>query len=364
MRAVLAAAPALALCVASFAAAGSPAPPKKQLIEFGWDSPDPHFMRLHITELQASPFDGCVFHVPYFEPDGREGDFTWELWGRRRFTRAELDSARRDLVATRFGRFRANFLRVNTTPGDLDWFEDHSAVMANLELAASLAREAGAPGVLLDPEQYRGELWDFRVQHRATDRSWAELSAQVRRRGAEAMRALERGYPGLTVFMTFAYSLPLHETLGGRRALSATHNGLLASFVDGMVDAASDSAVLVDGHELSYAYRDPAHFAAKADSMRRGALRLSANPERYRRHLSVAFGIWLDNDSPRVPWNASDPSRNYFTPVLFGRAVQAALDHADRYVWIYSQTPRWWTPEGHPRHLPAEYDSVLRAVRR
>jgi hypothetical protein len=178
------------------------------------------------------------------------------------------------------------------------------------------------------------------------------------------MRAFERGYPGLTVFMTWAYSLPLHESIGGRKPLSDAHNGLLAPFVDGMVDAASDSAVIVDGHELSYAYRDPALFAAKADSMRHGALRLAADPARYSRRLSVAFGIWLDNDSDHVPWDTRDLSRNYFTPSAFGKVVQAAFDHSDRYVWIYDQKPRWWSANGSPQAVPAAYDSVLRQARR
>jgi hypothetical protein len=134
--------------------------------------------------------------------------------------------------------------------------------------------------------------------------------------------------------------------------------------VDGMVSAASDSAVIVDGHELSYGFRDPAQFAAKADSMRHGALRLAAQPARYLRRLSVGFGIWLDNDSDRLGWDVKDPAKNYFTPAAFATAVQAALDHADRYVWIYCQRPRWWGPPGVPRLLPSAYDSVLRAVRR
>jgi hypothetical protein len=348
----------------SRAPAAPPAPPARKLIEFGWDEPDPRFMREHIAQLQASPFDGCVYHVNWSRADGSTGNFTWELWGRRRFTAGELDSARRDLIATRFGRFRENFLRVNVTPGDLDWFEDHGAVMANLELAARLAKDADGPGILFDVEQYKGELWDFRAQQRRGPRSWSELAAQVRRRGAEAMRAFERGYPGLTVFMTWAYSLPLHESNGGRKALADAHNGLVASFVDGMLEAASDSAVIVDGHELSYSYRDPALFAAKADSMRRGALRLAADPARYSRRLSVAFGIWLDHDSARTPWNAADPSRNYFTPATFGKVVRAALAQSDRYVWIYTEQPRWWTASGKPHAVPAAYDSVLRIVRR
>jgi hypothetical protein len=321
-------------------------------------------MREQTHQLQASPFDGCVFHVDYRTAEGDSGNFTWKLWGRRRFEAGELAEARADLKATRFGRFRDNFLRVNVTPGDLDWFEDHSAVLANLELAARLAKEGGCPGVLFDVEPYEGKLWDFRTQTRRRARSWDELAAQVRRRGAEVMRAFERGYPGLTVFMTIAYSMPLHETGVGGRKLPQSEYGLLAPFLDGMVSASSDRVTIVDGHELSYPYRDPAQFAAKADSMRRGMRRLAAEPERYADRLSVSFGIWLDHEWRSLGWDVADPSRNYFTPASFAAGVQAALDHADRYVWIYGETSRWWSAEGGPRKLPPAYDSVLRAMRR
>jgi len=337
---------------------------RKQLIEFGWDEPNPRFMREHIAELQASPFDGCVFHVDYIAAPGDSGSFTWSLWGHRRFQSAQLDAALADLKATRFGRFRENFLRVNVTPADLDWFEDHGTVLANLELAARTAKQGNCPGVLFDVEQYRGKLWDFREQTKQRSRTWDETAARVRSLGADAMRAFERGYPGLTVFMTFAYSMPLDETGTFRRPLPDSHYGLLVPFLDGMVSAASDSVVIVDGHESSYAYRDPAQFAAKADSMRRGSRRLAAQPDRYASRLSVGFGIWLDYDSDKVGWDTRDLTNNHFTPASFAVAVQAALDHADQYTWIYSQKPRWWSPERATRALPAAYDSVLRAVKR
>jgi hypothetical protein len=166
------------------------------------------------------------------------------------------------------------------------------------------------------------------------------------------------------VFLTLGYSLPLHETGGGIHPLTITHNGLLAPFLDGMFAAASDSVVIVDGQEHAYPYRQPAQFAAKADSMRRGVLRLVADPPRYAKHLSVGFGIWLDNESERLGWNETDPGQNYFTPEAFAVAVQAAFDHSDRYVWIYSQKPRWWSAAGHPLRMSAAYDSVLRRIRR
>ena len=33
----------------------------KQLIEWGWDEPDPAFMRAHLGEMERLPFDGVVF---------------------------------------------------------------------------------------------------------------------------------------------------------------------------------------------------------------------------------------------------------------------------------------------------------------
>src|SRR5438093_12211734 len=101
----------------------------KRLIEFGWDEPDTGFMREHIAEMERTPFDGCVFHLLYTEPNGSRGNFMWEDWGKRRFTEAELQPALEDLQATPLHRFTHNFLRFNVTPGDVDWFDDFSAVL-------------------------------------------------------------------------------------------------------------------------------------------------------------------------------------------------------------------------------------------
>jgi APA family basic amino acid/polyamine antiporter len=40
-----------------------PAPAARKLIELGWDEPDTAFLRQHIIEMEATPFDGCVYHV-------------------------------------------------------------------------------------------------------------------------------------------------------------------------------------------------------------------------------------------------------------------------------------------------------------
>src|SRR2546427_1511861 len=85
----------------------------KKLIEFGWDEPDLAFIRAHLTEMQRTPFDGCVFHVDYQKPGGAKGSFTWQSWGDQAFTEADLRDAFTDLKTMPFGRFDSNFLRFN-----------------------------------------------------------------------------------------------------------------------------------------------------------------------------------------------------------------------------------------------------------
>lgn len=214
---------ALALSVSTSSAAEKH--PKK-LIEFGWDEPDTAFLKTHIGEMRQTPFDGCVFHANYQRTNGAKGSFTWEAWGQQMFTKSDLAGALADLKATRFGRFKENFLRLNTTPARIDWFDDHAAVLANAKLAAQLARAGRCPGILFDIEQYEGPLFN------------------------------------------------------------------------------------------------------------------------YRKH----------------GWNTEDFSGNYFSPEALATSVREALRHADEYVWVYSETPRWWSEKG-PVKLPAAYDQALRQAR-
>jgi hypothetical protein len=55
-----------------------------------------------------------------------------------------------------------------------------------------------------------------------------------------------------------------------------------------------------------------------------------------------------------------DTSKNFYTPEGFERTVRTALETADDYVWIYTETPKWWTEQGGPQKLPAAYDAALR----
>ena len=166
--------------------AASTCRPAKKLIEFGWDEPDTSFLRQDASEqLEQTPFDGCVFHVTTPGPNGMPENFTWLCWGRRRFTEAEFAPAIADLAAIKATTFRHNFLRFNVTPADIDWFDDHDAVVNNARLAAQVSHTGGCPGILLDTEAYQGKLFDYHRQRDAVRRTWAEYAAQARLRGRE-----------------------------------------------------------------------------------------------------------------------------------------------------------------------------------
>jgi len=221
----------------------------KKLIEFGWDEPDTAFLRKHSAKMDRTPFDGCVFHINYAGKAG-QGNFTWEDWGKRAFTMPELQASIEDLKALSVGKLRHNFLRFNVTPGDLDWFDDFSAVVNNASLAAKVAKSGPCDGILFDIEQYKNPLFEYARQRNASSKSWREYAQQAKLRGHEVMQAFQSGFPNLKVFLTYGYSLPWEQSQKGKVPLSQTEYGLLAPFLDGMLEAVKGKTKIIDGFEI------------------------------------------------------------------------------------------------------------------
>jgi len=336
---------------------------KRKLIEFGWDEPDPVFMREHAEQRDNSPFDGCVFHIDARRTNGSKARFTWDAWGNEAFTKDSLQPAIDELKAAKLRRCTENFVRFNTTPAKLDWFDDHRAISNNCFLAAWFALEAKIPGVLFDIEQYDGNLFDFRKQRDGAQKGWDAYAAQVRLRGREAMQAFQAAYPKVTLFLTFGYSLPWAESGNGKNGLTNCHYGLLAPFIDGLLEAAGNGVKLVDGNELAYGYKEPERFTKSYQTMKHDLLPIVRDREKYALHFSLGFGLWMDRDWRKLGWDTNDVSKNYFTPEAFETSLRKALEMSDEYVWIYTETPRWWSKEGGPLKVPAAYDAAMRRAR-
>lgn len=334
--------------------AREPPSTRKVIIEFGWDEPDTGFLRKHARVAETTPFDGCVFHANAKRLNGAVENFSWRFWSKSAFTEGDLAGAFEDLKAARFERFRHNFLRVNTTPADLDWFDDFEPILNNARLAGKLAREGNARGILFDVEQYEGPLFDYKKQRDAKSRSWDEYAQQARHRGQEVMSAFQKGYPGLTVLLTFGPSLVDRQARRLGVDPKETPDALLVPFLEGMAGAVESPSELIDGHELSYGYREPREFDDALATVRRLTPKLQAG-----------FGLWLDYDWREKGWDVDDPSRNHFSPERFEVALRAALERTDGIVWVYTETPRWWTAEGGPAvKLPTAYVEAIRRARK
>src|SRR5262249_10805310 len=144
------------------------------------------------------------------------------------------------------------------------------------------------------------------------------------------------------LLVLFGHTLP-YRRAGGMSALAGTDYGLLAPFLDGVLEGASPRTVYVDAYESSYPYRERAEFARARGLIHDRAAAVSRVPDLYRRRVQAGFGLWLDFESDRRGWNTQAPSLNYFSPAGFGQALRAALAESDGYVWVYSERPDWLT---------------------
>lgn len=327
--------------------------PQKKLIEWGWDEPDARFMLENVEKMEQLPFDGVVFHVV----SSKGGTLVWEMWGKREFALAEFQPSIEDLKATRFRRLTDRFLRVNVTPGDVDWFDDRAwaVVLNNFSVAARIAKQGGCKGFMFDVEQYNAELFNYGKQVHREAKPFDAYRAQVRRRGQQWMKAVGGPFPDITLLLAYAYSI----TGGQPQDRAKASYGLLGDFLDGMLDACTPATRFIDGWEGAYRYRQADQFQRAYEAIRVKLPSLAADPEKYRRHFSAGFGIWMDADWRSVGWRTDDLSKNFFTPAEFEASVRLGLERTDEYVWIYTEQPRWWTMA----KLPPQYVEGLRKAR-
>jgi hypothetical protein len=179
------------------------------------------------------------------------------------------------------------------------------------------------------------------------------------------MQAMQDAYPGIMVFLTFGYSLPLIQAGSDKSKLASIQYGLYPAFLDGMLDIAAPAVRIIDGYEISYAYKNAIDFDDGLKNMRQGVLPFVADADKYRTCFRASFGIWMDLDWRKHGWDTKDFSKNFFTPQVFENSVRMAMARADDYVWIYTEKPKWWTdPQGKSADVPPAYEGALRRAAR
>ena len=322
--------------------------PRKKFIELGWDIVDTAYLRAHHAEMErTTPFDGAMIRVTGKTVDGKPANSEWG-WDGTPWDRASFQAAIDDLKACRFARFTDNFIRLNCSPGKIDWADDAAwkVLSEKAGILGWVCRAGGLKGIALDPESYGEPLFRYRADR---GRSFAETAALARRRGAQFMRALAAEHPSLTFLSLWLASLCLHagRTAVPEDVLIADPYGLWPAFLNGLLDTAPPSVPLIDANENGYDIEGDAYHrtASEMRSLAGPAFALIApeNRPKYRAQMQVGFGFYLDM------YVNPEGHRYYRGPKEGGTRLDrlrdnlsAARDAADQYVWIYGEQARWW----------------------
>ncbi len=151
------------------------------------------------------------------------------------------------------------------------------------------------------------------------------------------MRAVNTVYPDIEILTLHG---PTHASLGGGRKSSNRYE-MMRAFFDGLLLEATGDDAIIDGSERTYGYKEASQFEGAANTFR-NARRHSRVPEQFDRHAQVAFPIFLGSRG----FSTEDFTSNGYTPAELTTALRGALEHTDKYVWIYSENVGLWDRPG------------------
>ena len=323
------------------------APPEKKFVHLGWDMPTTQYLRANWREMdQTTPFDGVIYQAA-IQRDGKDVG-TSSMWDATPWQREWFAPVVQDLEMCAFSQLTDNFLRLNCSPGTLDWFDDAGwAALANkVAIAGWIVRKGRQKGVCLDFESY-GEP-QFRFQP-ARGKPFAQAAAMARERGAQVMRALATECPNATILTLWLNSVniaagKLSDPMAG---LAGESYGLLAPFVDGMIEAMPSTMTLVDGCENAYLYDSGEAYLLAYNTIRQtnGPCARLVSPEnrpKYRAQVQAGFGFYLDAyiNADTSSWYIGGDAGSRLERLQ--RNLTYAREVCDQYVWVYGEQYRWW----------------------
>ncbi|MFA9478770.1 hypothetical protein ACERK3_10725 [Phycisphaerales bacterium AB-hyl4] len=319
----------------------------KKIIANGWDTPDTAFVRKQLHQMEHNPLDGTAIVIR-----GQTGTEsldetcnTRKIWQKWTWERDWFDQAREDLHAVEFDRFSDNFIRINVTPGNVEWFDDEGwhAVANNLALMAELAKDTGLTGFAFDPESYRQHQFRYSID---AAHSFAEYQEMARMRGRETMSAIAEHFPGITIlgFRFLSYNMAALTATDPNVILEHDDYGLYPAFFNGMLDALPPDATLVEGVEDTYLTNSTQEFLRVYHDMRFEAMRLVApeNRKKYQNQVQVGAAIYLDAyiNPTGERWRVNDFGQ---PPVeRLRQNLTNALAIAEEYVWLWGERSHWF----------------------
>ena len=357
-----------ALSACALAELGPPVPGDKKLLGFACDLVDTRYLKENIAELERIPIDGLIISV---HPDAKkiaEGELYLgriQLASGPRLRHEDHRQAISDLKTTKFNRFTDNFIDFSMCARNAyDWFDDKWSIYAhNAGVLARVAKQGGLKGLFIDTENYGGRnvpvpypfSYSFRKDN--ATRSFEQVAEQVRRRGRQFMAAIVSEYPDITIMM--------HPDMFGSES---NQSELVSAFIDGLLEA-GPNATLIDAGGLAYDAMLHENFVQMRKYAERRGPERSKIPDRYKRRMKYAYGLWVDSKPDVYGGWHTDPAEfdlNYRSPDRLEHTLYSALTVSDRYVWLFMIHPQvWWQPHLLKKENVAkqmEYSSGWRCV--
>jgi hypothetical protein len=329
--------------------------PSKKLIEYGWDqfyAPNPSYIRDNIREMEKRPFDGIAFCLTDTVAGQENGGRVFDVKG---WDEEKLKPQLQVLQDIKWDKFTDNFLMMFAV-SNMDWFSDSDwdKVLGHAKFMGLAAKTARCKGIIFDPEPYGTNPWRYDQQVQAKTKSFDEYALKARQRGQQFIKALSAEMPEMKLLMLYQYSLfytyASKDVDPAKRAQAANKNeyGLMAPFLDGMLEAATSKIEFIDGNEFSYYYKSPLDFYRSYHHLRHEA-KLYVAPElrgKFDSNVKASQALYVDYTmnlrpdlhkvSPAV--NMSPEARlRYFEHNLY-----YALQSSDEYVWMYGENVNWY----------------------
>ena len=350
----------LADAIVAFAAASAFASADKFIAaghEFNEVGPDRLLERA--DAMDRTPMDGCVLYVCVRGRNGMKFYSQRDIINGPTLDYADLEPQipkYRKLLAHKS--FRHSFLGAYQAPVKRVAWKDDDAwarVAHNVRTIAKFAKACGFVGLRIDPEEYHGQKQYFRLDE--DDMSYEELSAIVRKRGQQVFSGVFEEFPDVKLLGYFMLTqgdtyMARADGRDLRDIMCRKGSDLWPHFIDGIFDAITPGAVLIDGNEAAYSYRAPRMDFFRASNQihkNLGGLLSPENRDKYKTQTQNAFGLFLNSYCFVTNYH---PLGYYMEPVGGSRArhlginLSQAVEAADEYVWFWGARCGWadgWT---------------------
>ena len=174
--------------------------PQKKLIDFSQHSPLMTYYKDHISDYEKGPFDGITMKLS--SATGGGNIFMVDNW--EKVQAADKDTEKKLASSISTSKILNDNFLVLFGASQMDWFsdEDWTKVEEYLRYGAGIAKAAHCKGILWDAEPYKPgkNPWLYKEQEKASQHSFEEYYAQVRKRGARFIKVLQEEYPGIVIF--------------------------------------------------------------------------------------------------------------------------------------------------------------------